>query len=95
MHSNFYYFDLQGAFEASSAPLTAWVFGMALRLGTPPCCRFAFVLLRCSSGLDSLVAIVAVKKWHAGEVAGLLQPRHTTCVLRHAPRIVLELTWFW
>ncbi len=95
MHSNFYYFDLQGASEASSAPLTAWVFGMALRLGTPPCCGFALVLLHCSSGLDSLVAIVAVKKWHAAEVAGLLQPRHTTCVLRDAPRIVFELTWFW
>ena len=40
------------------------------------------MLQRCSSGRDSLVAIAAVKKWHAGEVAGLLQPRHATCVLR-------------
>ena len=34
MYSNFYHFDLQGASEASSASLTAWVFGMALRLDT-------------------------------------------------------------
>ena len=92
MNSNFYYFDLQGASEASSAPLTAWVFGMALRLDTPPycgCCVGAPALLIWSIALlrSQLSRSGMQAKWHGSDsramplVSCVIPPPH--CVGAH------------